>query len=311
MESSKVVLPEKKDCLLKAMAAEDQVRITAVSSRNLVAEAQRIHSLSRVATAALGRMLSMTVILASDLKNETDRVSAILKGGGPGGNLVTTGLPNLDVKGMAGNPGLELPPNAKGKLDVSGYVGKDGQLTVVRDLSLKEPYVGSSPLVSGEIAEDFANYLLTSQQEPSIVYLGVRVSVEDGTVLAAGGILVQPMPGCPDGVLDRLSASADRIATLARRLEEGTDLKDFVLDTFAEFGPRILSEAVPRYHCDCSRERIEQALISVGKEELTAMIEEDHGAEVTCHFCNTAYRFSEAELKMLLYRASGSAADGE
>ena len=126
MESSKVVLPGKKDCLLKAMAAEDQVRITAVSSRNLVAEAQRIHSLSRVATAALGRMLSMTVILASDLKNETDRVSAILKGGGPGGNLVTTGLPNLDVKGMAGNPGLELPPNAKGKLDVSGYVGKDG-----------------------------------------------------------------------------------------------------------------------------------------------------------------------------------------
>ena len=311
MESRTIETENRQDSLIKAMAGDDGIRITAVSSRNLVAEAQRIHSLSRVATAALGRMLSMTAILSSDLKNSTDRLSAILKGGGPGGNLVTTGLPNLDVKGTVGNPTLELPPNEKGKLDVSGFVGKEGQLTVVRDLSLKEPYVGSSPIVSGEIAEDFANYLLTSQQEPSIVYLGVRVSVEDGTVLAAGGVVAEPMPGCQDSLIDRLAGTADRIGTLAKRLETGEELKDVILDIFREFEPRILSEAVPHYRCDCSRERIEKALISVGKEELTSMIEEDHGAEVKCHFCNAVYRFSEAELKMLLYRATGGKPDAE
>ncbi|MEG1525397.1 MAG: Hsp33 family molecular chaperone HslO [Clostridia bacterium] len=289
------------DRLITALCADAMVRIVAISGVELVAEARRIHKLSRVGTAALGRQLLMTAIMAADLKNETDRVSTIVKGGGPGGNLVCTGNPELEVKGTVAHPEVELPPKMNGKLDVSGFVGADGQVTVVRDLSLKEPYVGTCNLVSGEIAEDFAQYYLTSQQQPSIVYLGVREWAESGTLRAAGGMLVQPMPFCPDETVDLLQARAERITSLSKQLDEGTSLNEILMELFGDLDLVIMAERRPRYHCDCSRHRIEQALISVGAEELKDMIEHDHGAEVQCHFCNRTYRFSEAQLTALLW----------
>ena len=302
-------LPLNNDILLCAMAADDAVRIAAISGARLVSEAQRVHTLSRVATAALGRQLLMTAIMASDLKHETDRVSTIISGDGPGGNMVCTGNASLDVKGTILHPEIELPPTENGKLDVSGLVGHSGKLTVVRDLSLKEPYVGSVALSSGEIAEDFLQYYILSQQQPSIVYLGVRVHPNSGRVRAAGGILVQPMPGCGDAVVSQLERMGDTIATLTKSLDDGMPLSDILSDMFAGLGVRIVSEAKPRYRCDCNRERIEQALIAVGGKELREMIEEDHGAELTCHFCNSVYRFDETELRALLSSAEGGEHD--
>ena len=299
------------DVLIRALAAEGMVRITAICGTRLVEEAQRVHELSRVATAALGRQLMMTVIMAAELKNETDRVSTIFKGDGPGGNMVCTGSPALAVKGTILHPEVELPPSAHGKLDVGGLVGKTGTLTVVQDLSLKEPYVGSVNLVSGEIAEDFAAYYAQSQQQPSLIYLGVRVQPQTGAVRAAGGILVQPLPGCPEAEIDRLQALADQVAKLAQRLDNAEALWTIVGDIFSEMRPQKLAQAEPRYHCDCSRARIEQALVSVGRDELTAMINQDHGAEVQCHFCNQTYRFSEAQLKRLLWSATSGEHDEE
>ncbi len=297
------------DVLTRALAAEGMVRITAICGARLVEEARRIHGLSRVATAALGRQLLMTAIMAAELKNETDRISTIFKGGGPGGNMVCTGNPALEIKGTILHPEVELPPTARGKLDVGGLVGKNGTLTVVRDLSLKEPYVGGIHLVSGEIAEDFAAYYARSQQQPTLIYLGVRVHPQTGGVRAAGGILVQPLPDCPETEINRLQALADRVAALAQRLDNGEALWPIISDIFSGMRPQKLTEAEPRYHCDCSRARIEQALVSVGRDELTAMINQDHGAEVQCHFCNQYYRFSEAQLRRLLWSATSGEHD--
>lgn len=293
-------LKENGDILLTALIDDAAVRVFAISGAEIVREARRIHDLSRVATAALGRMLMMTALMSADLKNVSDRISAIIKGGGPGGNLVCCGTPDLCVKGTVGNPNVELKLKENGKLDVGGFVGRDGSLTVVKDLSMKDPYVGSTHLVSGEIAEDFAQYYLTSEQQPSIVYLGVRENAETGEVRAAGGIIVSPLPGCPDETIEKLTALAPQIATLAKRLDDGETLQTVIDNIFVGMNPVIVSTRRPQYRCDCSRERIEKALIAVGAEELNDMIHEDHGAEVTCHFCNKTYRFTELQLKTLL-----------
>lgn len=297
------------DALIDAMVANDTVRIKAISGARLVAEAQRVHSLSRVATAALGRQLLMTAIMASELKSDTDRISTIISGDGPGGNMVCTGNPRLDVKGTILHPDVELPPTASGKLDVSGLVGRTGRLTVIRDLSLKEPYVGSVDLISGEIAEDFLQYYVQSQQQPSIVYLGVRVHPVTCRVRAAGGILVQPLPGCDDATVTQLEHMGETIGSLSGSLDDGEALDDILMRMFAPLEPRIVSGREPHYRCDCSRARIERALIAVGAAELNQMIDEDHGAELTCHFCNSVYQFSEEELAALLAGAESKAND--
>ena len=292
------------DALIRAVAYDGTVRILALTGRQLVEKARVVHALSRTATAALGRQLLMTAILSADLKNATDRVSTILKGGGPGGTMICTGDPMLSVKGTVGDAGVELPPTEAGKLDVSGYVGNSGYLTVVRDLSMKEPYVGNCPLVSGEIAEDFAQYYAVSEQQPSIVYLGVRVHPATGRVRAAGGLLIQPLPGCPEETVDALQALAPKAAALAKRLDEGTLLPAFLAELFEGASLSLLDERLPRYRCDCSRRRVERALISTGAAELRDMIEQDGGAEVQCHFCNKTYRFTAEQLTALLARAT-------
>ena len=294
------------DQILQGLLKNDSIRFAAITGRDLVAEAQRIHSLSRTATAALGRELLMVAMMAGQLKNDTDSVSAILCGGGPGGNLVCVGRKGPFVKGCAGDPGYELPPKENGKLDVGGYVGKSGKLTVVRDLSMKEPYVGMCHLISGEVAEDFAEYFTASEQQPSLVYLGVRLEPLSGAVLGAGGLLIQPLPDCPEEHVDYVMTKASAIPRLTERLAQGEDLKDIVLSLFPDGGVTFTEELAPAYRCDCSRERMERALLSLGREELEQIIREDGQAELSCHFCNSRYTFTEAELMSLLREGAGA-----
>ena len=288
------------DTILQGLLKHDTIRFTAITGRELVTEAQCIHALSRTATAALGRELLMVAMMAGQLKNDTDSVSAILSGGGPGGNLVCVGRKGPFVKGCAGDPACELPPKPNGKLDVGGYVGRNGKLTVVRDLSLKEPYVGICHLVSGEVAEDFAEYFTASEQQPSLVYLGVRLEPLSGQVLGAGGLFIQPLPDCPAEHVDYVMTKAEAIPHLTERLSESEGLRDIVLSLFPEGDVSFTEELHPAYRCDCSRERMERALMSLGREELSEIIEEDGQAELSCHFCNSRYTFTKAELLAIL-----------
>lgn len=299
------------DLLIHGMLCGQTIRFSAVSGRALVSEAQRVHSLSRVATAALGRQLLMTAILASELKNPTDTLTTVIAGNGPAGNLVCVGRYGGLVKGYAAEPGIELPLRADGKLDVGGYVGRRGKLTLIRDLGLKEPYVGLCNLVSGEIAEDFAQYFTASEQQPSLVYLGVRERAEDGAVIGAGGLMIQPLPGCPDDRIARVEAIADRIPELGKRLAEGTPLIDAIEDLLGSLEPEITERLAPAFLCDCTRERLERALLSIGERELNDILANEGEAELTCQFCLKRYHFDRADLEALLRAAKGEETDGE
>ena len=294
------------DQILHLLCAEEQVQVCAISAKELVSEAKEIHELSRVATAAFGRQLMMTSMMGSRLKNEEDRVSTIIKGeGGYAGTMICTAFPDGAVKGCVNNPKVELPPCEKtGKLDVAGYVGHTGKLTVVRDMGQGDPYVGVCNLISGEIAEDFAEYYTASEQQPSLVYLGVRVDAGTGAVRSAAGLLIQPLPGCDGEIVDKLVGYSEEIAKLSLRLDGGEELREAVETILRDLSPKTVLEMSPEYRCDCSRERIEAALVSVGREELEDMIRKDGGAEVKCHFCNKVYRFTEKELKELLLSAA-------
>ncbi|HWS30247.1 MAG TPA: Hsp33 family molecular chaperone HslO [Clostridia bacterium] len=288
------------DVIIKGLLLDKTMRFTAISGKDLVEEARNVHNTSRVCAAALGRTLMATAMMGTELKNKQDRLTAIVKGGGPAGNIVCTARPNGFVKGYIENPELELPLAPNGKLDVSTAVGWFGDLTVVRDLSMKEPYMGRSELVSGEIAEDFAQYFTVSEQTPSLVYLGVRLNGEFGTVLSAGGLIIQPLPGCPEENIELAMVRADSIQNLSVLLEKGRTLEEGLQEVLAGLTIEVTETVMPRFLCDCSRERLERVLISLGKEELTDLIETDGKATLTCHFCNTAYGFNEAELRTLL-----------
>ncbi|MDD3919561.1 MAG: Hsp33 family molecular chaperone HslO [Eubacteriales bacterium] len=293
-----------KDELLQVLLLDGTVRVTAISAKAMVEEAQRTHGLSRVCTAALGRQLMITAIMAAGLKGEEDSITAIVKGGGPAGNIVTCGRYGALVKGYVPNPAVELPPTTAGKLDVAGAVGLPGRLTVIRDLNLREPYVGECDLVSGEIAEDFARYYLISEQQESIVYLGVHVRSEDGQVLSAGGLVAQPLPDCPDADILTLTDRAQDISQLAALLSEEMSLSDALHIIFVGLPMEVVGEETPALQCDCSRERTERALIAMGKSELESLIEQDGKAELTCHFCNKRYQFSAEDLNGLLREAA-------
>ncbi len=294
------------DIIIRGLLADSTVKVMAITGKELVAEARRIHGLSRVCTAALGRTLLMTSMMGAQLKNADERVTAMLKGGGEAGNIICTADWTGRVKGYLDNPTVELPPAPNGKLDVALAVGWFGDLTVIRDMGMKEPYVGTCPIESGEIAEDFARYYTISEQQPSLVYLGVRVDTQTGEVLAAGGLVAQPLPNCPDEVIDALTEKAKAIETLTATLESGVSLKDALMHIFADMDFRITANQYPAFRCDCSRERLEQVLISIGEEELADMIATEQGAELTCHFCNTKYSFDEADLTKLLNEAKGN-----
>lgn len=292
------------DRLIHGMLVNRALRFAAIDGTELVRKAQKTHALSRVATAALGRQLLMTSLTASLCKNDTDTVTTVLAGNGPSGNLVCVGRTGGLVKGYATNPDAELPLRSDGKLDVRGYVGTSGKLTVIRDLGLKEPYVGMCNLISGEIAEDFAQYFTASEQQPSIVYLGVHENAADGFVTGAGGLLIQTMPNCPDEAIERVMKIADRIPAIGTRIAEGEELKAILLDLFSGLDADFTNELTPAFSCDCSRERLERALISIGKKELSELIEQDGKAELTCQFCGKVYHFDRDALEALLIEAT-------
>ena len=287
--------------IYKAIDSQGLVRVFFVDSRDIVETARKIHNTSPVATAALGRTLTMTALIGSGMKDKEDTVSVFIKGDGPLGQIVTTANGNGTVKGYVANPAVHLPLKDNGKLDVGGAVGK-GNLSITMDLGLKEPYCGQVPLVTGEIAEDFTYYYAKSQQIPTAISLGVLVD-RDYSVKQAGGLFVQLMPGCDDETAALIEKNVTELPSVTTMLEEGMTPDLIITSVFAGLFFKYLDEDEYNYKCDCSKEKIERALISLGEKELKNMIEEDHKAEVTCRFCPEAYKFTEFDLINLLNRA--------
>lgn len=285
----------------RAIDAQGLVRVSFIDSRDIVEKAYEIHKTSPVATAALGRSLTMAALIGSGMKSPQDTVSTIIKGDGPLGSIICTADGNGSVKGCVANPLVDIPLKKNGKLDVSGAIGK-GSLAVTMDLGLKEPYVGQVPLVSGEIAEDFTYYYAKSQQIPTAVSLGVLVD-RDYSVKQAGGLFVQLMPGCDDETAALIEKNFTELPPVTTMLEDGMSPDLIITSVLAGLFFKDLDDVEFNYSCDCSREKIEKALISLGEKELLAMINEDHGAEVTCRFCPEVYKFSEMELINLLNKA--------
>ena len=237
------------------------------------------------------------------LKGDEESVTVTMKGDGPMGTLMAV-ADHGDVRGYADDPTVNLPPRADGKLDVGGAVGHTGRMIGVRDLGHGKQYVGQSEIVSGEIAMDFANYFTVSEQQPSLVALGVRI--HEGLVLQAGGILIQPLPGCPEEMIDQLELRSPMFADISRELTFGT-LEELTGDWFRGLNPRILERTPIRYRCSCSRERMEKALISLGRKDLQSLIDEGQGAELSCHFCHRKHFFTTEQLKDMLEKAGTKA----
>ena len=289
------------DQLIRATAAEGGIRAVGVITTRLTEEARVRHKLSYVATAALGRTMSAGLLLASNMKRAESRINIRIKGNGPlEGILVDAGLDGT-VRGYVGNPDIELPPNSKGKLDVGGAVGHDGYLYVVRDVGYGYPYSSTVELVSGEIGDDLTHYLVTSEQTPSALVLGVFVGAEG--VTASGGILIQVLPKAArdEALVQTLESRVAGLAGFTPLLQAGKTLPEILAELLGDMGLEILPETqLVRFHCSCSFKRVLGALKMLGEAELQDMIEKDDGAEATCHFCGQVYQASSDELERLI-----------
>lgn len=290
------------DYMVKAITSDGAIRVVAVDTTELCNKAQKIHNLSATASAALGRALTAVTIMGGMLKSSDDAVTLQLNGGGPIGRVVAVSNGRAQVKGYVGNPLIELPLNEKGKLDVGGAIGKDGMLSIIRDLGLKEPYIGQVPLVNGEVAEDLTYYYANSEQLPTAVALGVLVDV-DYSIRAAGGFVLQLLPGAMDEDIDRVEKAVASISSVTEMLDNGKKPEDIVSQLLEGYEIEYFDNELPVYQCDCSRERTDKALISIGEKELTKLIEEDGKAEITCHFCDNVYNYTKEQLEELLKSA--------
>ena len=281
------------------LAYEGRVNIICISTTELVDEARKIHDLSPLATAVLGRTLTMASIMASGLKGENDCITLHIKGNGPIGSILAVSDNKLRTRGYVQNPQVELPLKENGKLDVSSAVGKDGFIYVIKDIGMAKPYVGMSKIVSGEIAEDFTNYFYTSEQKPSAIALGVLVD-KDG-VRSAGGYMITPMPDATEDDLFILENRIREAKPISQMLDENMTLEEIAKDITGDINLKLVEENNElKYKCTCSKDRMADALSTIGKEELKQIIEEDKKAETVCHFCNKKYEFNEEELKKLL-----------
>lgn len=285
------------DYQVRAIAGEGVIRVIVARSTGIVEEARQRHGTAPTATAALGRVLTATSLLA-DTMQEGQRVTIRVAGSGPLGFIVGDGRADYGVRGYVQNPGVHLPLRHDGKLDVGGAVGLPGYIHVTRDLGLREPYTGTAPLISGEIAEDLTAYLAQSEQTPSLVGLGVMVD-RDGSVAAAGGILIQLLPGA-EGWVDRLEENAKNLGNISRLIEQGASPEDLIQVALQGIDYNILDRKPIRFKCSCSRERTRDLLASLGEAEVRDIMEKDGHAELTCHFCGTQYRFEQDELAQLL-----------
>ncbi len=289
------------DYIVRATAADGQIRAFASTTRELVETGRAAHNTSPVATAALGRLLTAAGMMGVMMKGEKDLLTIKIEGDGPIGGLTVTADSKGDVKGYVFHPEVMLPPNAKGKLDVGGALGV-GVLSVIRDVGLKEPYVGQTILVTGEIAEDLTYYYATSEQTPSSVALGVLMN-KDNTVRQAGGFILQLLPGASDEIVTKLEKTLGEISSVTSLLDQGKSPEEILEYILGEFGLEILDRVPTRFLCNCTKDRVEKAIVSIGKKEIREMIDEGKGIEVNCHFCNKNYAFSVEELKELLEKA--------
>ena len=283
-----------KDYIVRATAAEGQVRAFAATTKELVETAREHHNTSPVATAALGRLLTAGAMMGSMMKNETDMLTLQVRGDGPLGGITVTADSKGDVKGYVNHPDVMLPPK-NGKLDVGGAVGI-GLLQVIKDMGLKEPYSGQTILVSSEIAEDLTYYFATSEQVPSAVGLGVLVN-PDRSVRQAGGFIIQLMPFTPDDVVDRLEKKITEIASVTEMLEDGKTPEEILELILGEFGLEINDTVDAAFQCDCSKERVSRAIATLSRKDLDDIVSDGESIEVKCQFCNKAYHFDIDELK--------------
>ncbi|TKH45308.1 Hsp33 family molecular chaperone HslO [Paenibacillus terrae] len=292
-------MEKKQDRLIRGTAMDGRVRAFAVRTTELVEELRRRHDTYPTATAALGRTLTAGAIMGSMLKGK-ERLTIQVKGDGPIGQIVVDANAVGEVRGYVSEPHVHLPSNSMGKLDVAGAVGTEGFIHIIKDLGLKEPYRGSTPIISGELGEDFTYYFAKSEQTPSAVGLGVLVDT-DNSVIVAGGFIIQLLPGLNDDEITAIENAVGSIPPVTALLDQGLELDEMLRWMLPDV--RILDEMDIHFQCECSRERVEKTLISLGESELEQLIEEEGQAEVVCHFCNEAYQFNKDELQNLLDQA--------
>lgn len=284
--------------LKKYLAYDGMVKVVLVNGTKMVSEARNIHNLSNVATAALGRTLIMTAIMSSKLKDKDNRITVQIKGDGPIGSIVTCGNSNLDIKGYVSVPDVELPLNDIGKLDVAKAVGK-GYLNVIKDIGLKEPYIGYSNLVTSEIAEDFAYYFVTSEQTPCAVALGVNISKENKVDMAAGYI-IEPLPDCSEDIIDIIESINMNISSVTGLMMDLDNMDDVAKTITGDNNIVCIEELNPSYKCDCSTSRIDKTIIALGKDEAFKILEENNNKiEVNCNFCNKTYKYNKEMVEKL------------
>lgn len=289
------------DYIIRATAANNQIRAFACTTRELVEEARQAHNTSPVATAALGRLLTAGSMMGSMMKGEKDLLTLQIKCSGPIGGLTVTADANANVKGYVIHPEVMLPPSDKGKLDV-GKALDLGVLNVIKDMGLKEPYVGQTHLVSGEIAEDLTYYFATSEQVPSSVALGVLMN-KDNTVKRAGGFIIQLLPFAEEEVIAKLEKKIGEITSITALLDQDMSPEEILNHVLGEFDVEVMDKIPTRFHCNCSKERVEKAIVSIGRKDIQEMIDDGKPIDVHCHFCNQSYEFSVEELKDIIKRS--------
>ena len=287
------------DEIVRAMTADGYVKAVAVTGRDLVERARNIHTLLPMATAALGRALLGASMMGDMLKEQKGSLTLQIKGGGPLGTVLAVSDYEGNVRGYVQNPHVELMEKHQGKLDVGAAVGSTGTLTVIKDIGLKEPYVGSIGLFSGEIADDLAMYFVESEQIPTACALGVLVGT-DQSVTSAGGYLIQLLPGASDDIIDKIEAGVHRVGSVGHALESGLDGEGLLRAVLSDFQLEILEKHPVEYRCYCSRDRVTRALISMGREELSSLIRDQGQADLTCQFCDKVYHYSQEQLEKLL-----------
>lgn len=283
--------------LVRMISNDGTLTVIAVDSTDIINRMEKIHVTSAVTSAALGRLLTAASMMGAVLKGKDNSVTLRLNGNGPAGSLIAVSDSEGNVRGYVANPVVEIPLNDKGKLDVAGAVGTDGTLTVMKDLGMKEPYIGQIPIVSGEIAEDITSYFATSEQLPSVCALGVLVN-PDLSIQAAGGFIIQLLPTAFEDTIDQVEECIKGIPSVTKMLTDGMTPEEICRSVLKTFDLEILDTASPEYRCNCSRERVTKALLSMGREELIDMAN-DPFTEVDCHFCEKKYRFTSAEIRKL------------
>lgn len=288
-----------KDKLVRATAKGGEIRIIAAITTELVNEGVKIHKCSATAAAALGRMLTAGSIMGSMLKSDKDSLTLQISGGGEAKGVVVTSYADAHVKGYIENPNVDLPANSKGKLDVGGAVGKNGNLTVIRDMGLKEPYVGQVPICTGEIGDDLAYYFTVSEQTPSAVGVGVLVN-KDLSIKAAGGFIIQMMPEADDLTADLVTYRLQEIPSVTSLIEKGMSVEEILEFIFEDMDLKILDSVHPVYKCDCSRERVEKVLMSIGSKDLKSIYDDGKTEELVCEFCNKSYEFTHEDIGKIL-----------